>query len=311
VNIISHVLFPIAFAQATDGYRGQNREIKFFHWKQLLLIGFAGGLPDLVYPHFTFEGRYGSLLHSIWFVLSVLIVSVALMLKFRRARPLICFCCVAMVFHLFCDMISGGINLLAPGGVMMVGGNFIRTRYWVALDATAILLFFYSLIYDRYRARARSLVLVLGLIVCVGGSVLAFSRLDTEGVFVKKARLGQIDSAQVESVRQAVQKLFIKWQAGIYEPIPGEFAEEQRAAMTPQWQESFHKQITAAFGDYQGVVFTEMATSRFYYPRRFVYRFKGSFSQMPQQPEIRITLDSNGKFLLSWLDRYRDRLINY
>ena len=109
-------------------------------------------------------------------------------------------------------------------------------------------------------------------------------------------------------VREAVQTLFIKWQAGIYEPIPDEFTETQRTVMTPQWQESFHKQIRAAFGDYQGVMFTEMATSCFYYPRRFVYRFKGSFSRMPQQPQIRITLDSNDKIFLVWLARYSDRL---
>jgi hypothetical protein len=311
MNVVSHVLFPVAFAQAADGYREHNRETKSFDWKQLLLIGFSGGLPDLVSPHVTFEGRYGSLLHSIWFVLAVSIMSVALMSKFKRARPLICFCCFAMLFHLFCDMISGGINLLAPGGMMMAGGNYIRTRYWVALDVTAILLFFYSFLYGRYRNRARPLVLVLGLIVCAGGAILALSRLDTESIFVKRVPLGEINSTQLERVRQTVQTLFRKWQAGIYEPMPGEFTEQQRTAMTPQWQESFHKQIRVAFGEYQGVLFTEMATSRFYYPRGCVYWFKGSFSRMPQQPEIRITLDSNDKIFLNWSDSYRDRLMGY
>jgi hypothetical protein len=35
--------------------------------------------------------------------------------------------------------------------------------------------------YDRYRARARSPVLATGLILCIVGSALAFSTLDTEG----------------------------------------------------------------------------------------------------------------------------------
>ncbi len=311
MDIVSHVLFPIAIAQVADGYREHNWETKLFHWKQLSLIGFSGGLPDLVSPHFTFEGRYGSLLHSIWFVLGALILSEVLMMTFKRARPLICFCCFALFFHLSCDMISGGINLLAPSRVMMVGRNYIRTRYWVALDATAILLFFYSILYSRYRARARTLVLVLGLTVCAGGSVLAFSRLDTESFFVKRVPLEEMDRAQMERFRQSVQTLFTKWQTGIYGPIQGEFTEKQRTAMTPQWQESFHKRISAAFGEYQGIMFTEMATSRFNYPRGCVYRFKGSFSRMPQQPEIRITLDSKGKIFLNWLDRYNDRLMDY
>jgi hypothetical protein len=311
MDIVSHILYPVVFAQSAYGYGARDRKTDYFNWKHLLLIGLAGGLPDLLFPHFTFEGRLGSLTHSIWFLLAAFIVSASLIWRLKNFRLLVCFCYFALAFHLLCDLVSGGINLLAPSGDFIVGGNYVRIRYWNALDVIAVLFFIYSWLYNRYHARARSVVLASGLIVCMGGSVFAISRIDTEDVLLKRVPLREMDGMQLEKARQSVHTLFTKWQAGIYAPLSGDFSEETQVIMTPHWQESFFWQIQSTFGEYRGIHFAEMVTARFSYPHFLLYRFKGSFSRMPQEPEIRISFDSKGKIAFGWSDKFSDRLMDY
>jgi hypothetical protein len=75
MNIVSHVLYPMAFAQSADAYRSHNGKAAFFNWKNLLLIGLFGGLPDIITPHINLESRHDSFSHSIWFLLAALFVS--------------------------------------------------------------------------------------------------------------------------------------------------------------------------------------------------------------------------------------------
>jgi hypothetical protein len=311
MNIVSHVLYPVVFAQSANGYAIHNRKPILFNWKHLLLIGLSGGLPDILRPHIYFESRYSSFTHSVWFLLTALFVSLIFAWRFKRFRTLIWFCFFALSLHLICDAISGGINIFAPFGKMMIGGNYVRTRYWISLDVTALLFFALSCLYNRYRTCARSFVLVSGLAICICGTGLAFSMLDTETVFLKKIPASEMKLVQLEKA-QCVHALFEKWQAGTFEPLSSEFTEEMRRALTPQFQESFFRRITSAFGDYQGISFAEMITARFGYPHYLIYRFKASFSRTLQPLEIRIYFDTNGKISgLSWSDKFSDRIMDY
>jgi hypothetical protein len=312
MTIVSHVLFPLVFAQSANGYRTQSRLPRFFDWKNLLFIGLAGGLPDILSPHLYLESRYSSLTHSVWFLLTAIILSASFAWRLKKFRALIGFCIFAVSLHLLCDMVSGGINLLAPFGNMIVGRYYVRTRYWIALDVAAILFFSLSCLYGQYRARARAFVLFSGLAICIGGAVLAFLKLDTENFFLKRISASKMNPVQLENAQQAAHTLFTKWQAGTYEPLSTEFTEEMRGTMTPQWQRSFVKQIGGAVGDYEGISFVEMVAPRFGYPRIVLCRFKGSYSRTLQRPEIRFTFDSNGKISgFHWFDRFNDRLMNY
>lgn len=312
MNIVSHVLYPMAFARSADAYRLHNRKAAFFNWKYLLLIGLFGGLPDILTPHINLESRYDSFSHSIWFLLAALSVCLVLAGRFNKLRALIFFCFFAVSFHVFCDMFSGGINLFAPSGKMIVGRYYIRTRYWVPLDVTGIMFFPFSCLYIKYRAPARSLVIILGLIVGLCGAGLAFSRLDTETFFLKRIPTSKMNMMQSEEARQAANDLFEKWQAGTFESLSDEFTQGMRNTMTFQWQESRYTQIRSMFGDYRGISFAETVTARFNYPHFLLYRFRGSFSRMPQQPEIGIYFDESGKISgFRWSDKFTERIMDY
>jgi membrane-bound metal-dependent hydrolase YbcI (DUF457 family) len=313
MNIVSHIVYPVVFAQSANCYRAHNRQTPIFNWKQLLLIGLSGGLSDILSPHTDFNARYNSLTHSIWFLLAALLIAFALAWKFQRFRTLIYSCLFAIFFHLFCDMISGGLGLFVPLSSRIFGSNYILTRYWVPFDITAILFLSVSLIYNLLPARARSLALIAGLALAICGSGLAFSGLDTETFFLKKIPVLKIDSVQLQDAQRVVDTLFEKWQSGDFELLSNEFSEDNRKALTPEWQEASFKSIRSAYGDYRGVTFVEAITARFYFPRNILYRFKGSFSQMPLQPEIDIGFDSKGKVshFIFWNREYSSRLMNY
>jgi hypothetical protein len=309
MNIVSHILYPIAFAQSADAYRTYNRKAAFFNWKHLLLIGLSGGLPDILYPHLHLGSRYHSFTHSLWFLLAALSISFMLAWRFKFHRALIYFCLFALLFHLLCDMIAGGINIFAPSGKMIIARNYIPARYWIPLDVTALLFFCLFCLYSKCRARVRSIFLISGLVVGIGGAGLAFSKLDSETFFLKRISASQMSLVQLEKA-QRVYALFEKWQAGTFEHLSNEYTEEIRRAMTPEFQESFFRKATRSFGDYQGIAFAEMVTARFNYPHILIYRFKASFSRTLQQPEIRISFDTNGKISsFSWSDKFNDRLM--
>jgi hypothetical protein len=283
----------------------------FFNWKHLLIIGLSGGLPDILSPHLNLGSRYNSFTHSLWFLLAAVSVSFILAWRFKIFKALIYFCLFALLFHLLCDMISGGINLFAPSGEMIVKGNYVSTRYWIPLDVTALLFFSLSCLYGKWHARAPSIVLVLGVIVGICGAGLAFSKLDSETFFLKHIPVSEMSLVQLQKA-QLVHALFEKWQAGTFEPLSNEFTEEMRTAMTPQFQESFFRRATSTFGDYQGISFAEIVTARFNYPHVLLYRFKASFSRALQQPEIRISFDTSGRISsFSWSEKFSDRLMDY
>jgi hypothetical protein len=144
--------------------------------------------------------------------------------------------------------------------------------------------------------------------VCI--AMAAFLTLERETVasslLFKKIPESGIDSAQVEQARRIVNALYEKWHAGTFEQVSGAFTPEMQTALTPQLQEQAFQQTRNMFGDYQGLTFVEALTARFLLPRGIVYRFKGSYSRTPAQPEIRVVFDAAGKVSGLWLKPWKD-----
>ena len=46
-------------------------------------------------------------------------------------------CVFAVILHLLCDMVSGGVNLL-PGRCRPLGGYYFPARYWLWLDLASL-----------------------------------------------------------------------------------------------------------------------------------------------------------------------------
>ncbi len=295
MNIVSHIVYPIVLAQSANAYRTHKRQVALFNGKQLLLIGLCGALPDLIYPHLALSSRYTSIFHSLWFVAAAFFLAFLLVRKFPKFRSLIYFCWLAACLHLLCDMITGGINLYAPFGNKVIGDSYIPLKYWLSLDVTGVLFLVPAVLYTRNPTRARSFVFVTALAVAVSGASLAFISLDQETFFLKKTRAADLDPEEFMEAERLADDLFAKWQAGSFKSLSSAFADEVRIEQTPERQESDFKRIQRRFGDYQAIIFVELIAARFYFPRVAVFRFKGSFSRMSQQPEIWIVFNSNGK----------------
>ncbi len=295
MNVISHIVYPVVFAQSANVYRIYKTKSSIFHWKHLLLIGLCGGLPDILNPHLALDARYNSYTHSVWFLLAALVATFFLARKFQKYKKLIYCCWIAVLFHLICDMIAGGINLLAPFGEMVVGRHYIHFNLWVPLDIVGVLILFIPPLYNRAPVRARSLVLVSSLAVAIGVPWMAFSFIKSETFLVKRMSASDVDPVRLDSTRKVLNTLFDNWQAGIFDPLPDIFTAEMQAAMQPQGQESYYKEILRAFGDYQGNVFAEAVTVRFNLSPDTLYRFRVQFSKVKQPSEISLVVNSNGK----------------
>jgi hypothetical protein len=295
MNIISHVVYPVLFAQSVNIYRIQSHKTPFFNKKHLLLIGTCGALPDILSPHLGLQDRYNSFWHSIWFLLLAVIAALILARIIPQHRRPIFFCSFAVAFHHFCDMIAGGINLFGPFGRHVLGKYYIPFQYWIPFDMAGILFLAVSFIYSVCSVRARPLILVSGCALALCGTGITFSAFDIEAFLTERIPEPKIDSAQLENAQRNWNNLLTKWQAGAFEPVSDEYNEDMQKALTPQFQKQFFEQMKSVYGDYRGLKFVEAIGPRFHFPRMIFYRFRGAFSKMPQQPEIDIVFDNNGK----------------
>ena len=295
MNVISHIVYPVVFAQSANIYGIHKRNTRFFHWKYLLLIGLCGGLPDILSPHLALGARYNSFTHSLWFLLVTLVSAFFLARKFQKYKTVIYFCWFAVLFHLLCDMVAGGINLLAPFGEMIIGRHYLPFDLWIPLDIAGVLFLIIPPLYNRCPVRIRPAVLVAGLAVAIGVPWIMFSHLDSETLLMKRIPAAEIDRVQLDSTRRILNPLFGKWQSGVFEPLPDIFTEEMHEAWRPEGQESFYKDILGAFGDCQGIEFVETVAVRFNLSPDTIYRFKVQFSKMERPSEIGLVINSKGK----------------
>lgn len=60
MNIVAHMIFPVASAQLVNICRVHVGKPRVFNWKHLLIIGVCGGLPDILSPHTGLTAGYNS-----------------------------------------------------------------------------------------------------------------------------------------------------------------------------------------------------------------------------------------------------------
>ena len=131
----THTFAPVLIATGANLVSVVRFRRRLFTNSDLARIAFCGALPDLLSPHITLSDRLSCWTHTVWFVLAMLPLIVALCYWFHRRgwRALATACWLAMVLHLFCDMIAGGVAPFYPlkGSY---GDYYVPPRVWIPLD---------------------------------------------------------------------------------------------------------------------------------------------------------------------------------
>ena len=146
---VSHICIPVTlgiFSNIISKVRGGSAK---FHPRSLLIIGLAGILPDLVNPHIYLVDRFNSWSHTIWFLLGVIVlVMAAHLFKWINNLHLVIAIPIAVLLHIFCDGITGGVKLLYPVD-MIFGKYYIGSNHWIQLDLICITLVLLTFIIFR------------------------------------------------------------------------------------------------------------------------------------------------------------------
>lgn len=139
MTIVTHALAPVLVASTVNAFSLKFQQKNIFTLKQLIVIGLAGILPDILGIHFSLQGRYSSWTHTIWFAIGIYPVCIFVARKFFRSQWILLthMLWFAVIFHLALDSKSGGIVLFYPFGDV-VGDYLIGWDYWVRSDLILI-----------------------------------------------------------------------------------------------------------------------------------------------------------------------------
>ncbi len=138
MDTVTHALLPVIITAVAlrdkrpDWLRGRGG------W---IVIGIAGALPDLLSPHLSIDSRLNSWSHGLpfWLLLSSLILLSSTLPRSLWNWRLALIAWLAYGLHLFCDGISGGINLLYPYRTLIWGDYWVPPIYWIPLDIVCVL----------------------------------------------------------------------------------------------------------------------------------------------------------------------------
>jgi hypothetical protein len=146
----THAFLPVLAASAVNAYRVRSGRRSLFTAKELVLIGVAGSLPDLLSPHISLSARLSSWTHNLWFLLGScpILLTFAWLLSREKRLLLGTFLWAAVALHLIVDMSSGGISPLYPFG-SVIGFRTVPFRYWAHLDVFLISAFLFLAFWVR------------------------------------------------------------------------------------------------------------------------------------------------------------------
>ena len=137
MNVVTHACTPVVIALAVDAVRLHSGRKRLFSKGYLIAIGLAGILPDLLNPPLFSRPRYSSWTHTLWFVLAIYPVFIAICRKWSPQRWLLLtnFLWLATVAHIAMDTISRGTRPLFPYGPV-IDYRLIRKDIciWVCFD---------------------------------------------------------------------------------------------------------------------------------------------------------------------------------
>ncbi len=111
--------------------------------------------------------------------------------------------------------------------------------------------------------------------------------------------------AQKDKAYDVAMNTLTNWSKGEFQPLSDNFTSEMRTALPPNQQEMAYHQIKGLLGDFRSLEFAEAVVSSSM-PDLVVYRFKGTFANSSEKPEVRVTMDKNGKvsgfYVKPWSD---------
>ncbi len=136
----THAFLPVITITAIDIFRLSTKKEPLLSNKQLLLVGIAGILPDILWPHFSIQGRYTSWTHTVWFLIALFPVIWYLFKHTIKTGflKITLFFWLATFIHIATDALSGGVSLFYPLG-NVIGAYYIPYKYWIKSDITFIL----------------------------------------------------------------------------------------------------------------------------------------------------------------------------
>lgn len=118
----------------------------------------------------------------------------------------------------------------------------------------------------------------------------------------------QLSETNVKTAQDLAGKLLNGQKTGnIYLLNEEEATPEMVKGLTEAMQVSSYENIKQLFGDFVSLKFVEawtLKTSEQY----FVYRFKGSFSETKDTPEVRVVMNEAGKISGFWLRPWQDEM---
>jgi len=128
--VISHALMPVIPCLCANLV-----DRKVFPWWALVVVAFAGVLPDVLNPHIYLSDRLTSWSHSVWALYAIGLFTFLSPLRYWHAVAVT----FAYALHLVGDAITGGIAPAYPANPAVVGCTLIDSSKWVLLDLLNVL----------------------------------------------------------------------------------------------------------------------------------------------------------------------------
>lgn len=151
MDTVTHALAPVIIAHVTF-----SRSKSLGVWS-LVAIGVAGALPDLLTPHMSLESRMTSWSHGLpfWAAFTGVLIVISLISKQHLSNRLAWILSLSYLFHLICDAVSGGINVLYPVKDFIWGAYWVSPMLWIPLDIICLLTCYYLFRFRPLWARRR------------------------------------------------------------------------------------------------------------------------------------------------------------
>jgi hypothetical protein len=147
MDIITHACFPVVIVSSIEIIRHQYYKTRPINGMQLFFVGLAGGLPDILWPHFSLYQRMHSWTHTLWFLILLLpLVFIVAKWKIKEGyqKFTIMFWLAAMS-HILLDGLSGGVNLFYPIN-KRIGAYYISYHTWIFFDIIFVCLTIFLLV---------------------------------------------------------------------------------------------------------------------------------------------------------------------
>lgn len=131
----THAFLPVIAITTAEIITVTFKKQRHFSGIQILLIGIAGILPDLLWPHTSLKARYNSWTHTLWFLLILLPLIYIISAKLFKKNTLLfsLSCWFASLLHIITDALSGGVSFFYPLGDV-IGQYYIPYPYWIKSD---------------------------------------------------------------------------------------------------------------------------------------------------------------------------------